>query len=95
MSHIFKDMINIKECQIYQPKVDTVIFRIVRGANYTQKDEDLLLCEARKRLGNSLDIQISYEEKIERTKTGKLRFVISEIPGLRIDHWIANSSLGK
>jgi phenylacetate-CoA ligase len=84
--HIFKDMINIKECQLYQESPEKVTFRIVRGTNYTEADERLLLLEARKRLGNLLQIEISYVNQIERTNTGKLRFVISKLPLSRIDH---------
>ena len=83
--HIFKDMINIKECQICQDEPSSVVFRIVRGAKYTNEDERLLLYEARKRLGNELKIHISYVEKIERTKTGKLRFVISKLAQGKLD----------
>jgi phenylacetate-CoA ligase len=78
--HIFKDMINIKECQIFQDNPHKVVFRVVRGKNYTTDDERRLLIEARKRLGTLIEIDISYLGNLERTTTGKLRFVISDIP---------------
>ena len=77
-------MINIKECQIFQEHVDRVVFRVVRGEEYDIKDEKKLLNEARIRLGKEIVIDIEYVESIERTKQGKLRFVISKIPSARI-----------
>ncbi len=86
LDHIFKDMVNIKECQIFQEHVERVVFRIVRGKEYTEKDEKKLLYEARSRLGNQIEISIDYVEAIERTTQGKLRFVISKIPGAQINN---------
>jgi phenylacetate-CoA ligase len=85
LDHIFKGMVNIKECQIFQEHVDRVAFRIVRGKEYTEKDEKMLLNEARGRLGSQIKIDIDYVEAVERTSLGKLRFVISEIPNNQID----------
>jgi phenylacetate-CoA ligase len=84
LDHIFKDMINIKECQIFQEHVGRVVFRVVHGKEYDIKDEKKLLNEARIRLGKEIVIDIEYVESIERTKQGKLRFVISKIPSARI-----------
>jgi phenylacetate-CoA ligase len=86
LDHIFKDMLNIKECQIFQENVDRVTFRIVRGKEYTEKDKKILLHEARERLGNQIKIDIDYVDAIERTTPGKLRFVMSKIPSAQIDN---------
>lgn len=84
MDHIFKDMINIKECQVFQESKEEVVFRIVRGEKYSIKDEDILLNEAHKRLGNLIKIRLEYISTIERTARGKLRFVISKLPEAKI-----------
>ncbi len=84
LDHIFKDMVNIKECQIFQERVERVVFRVVRGKEYTGKNEKMLLHEARTRIGNQIVIDIDYVEAIERTSQGKLRFVISKVPGAQI-----------
>ncbi len=86
LDHIFKDMVNIKECQIFQEHVERVVFRVVRNKEYTEKDEEMLLHEARMRLGNQIEIDIDYVEALERTTRGKLRFVISKIPSAQIDN---------
>jgi len=80
MDHIFKDMMNIREAQIYQKRPGEIIIRVVRGRNYTNADEVMLLHETRKRVGDEADIFIEYVEELERSRTGKLRFVVSEIP---------------
>jgi hypothetical protein len=43
-----------------------------------------MLTEARKRLGNDCQVTIEYTNALERSRTGKLRFVLSEIPGKRL-----------
>jgi len=84
MDHIFKDLINIREAQIYQQHPEEIILRIVKGKNFSQKDEDALLSEARKRVGDDTEIHVDYVDSIERSKRGKLRFVVSDIPEGRL-----------
>lgn len=79
MDHIFKDMVNIRESQIYQEDPGCVVFRIVRGDGYGLADEETLLREARKRLGREIRIEIDYLAELERSSRGKLRFVVSAL----------------
>lgn len=85
MDHIFKDMVNVREAQIYQPEVGKLVFRIVRRSEYGAADEAALLAEARKRVGDGAEICIDYVDRVERSRTGKLRFVVSDIPGGKIE----------
>jgi len=84
MDHIFKDLINIREAQIYQQQPGEIILRVVKGKNFSQKDEDTLLVESRKRVGDDTHIDIDYVDAIERSKRGKLRFVVSDVPEGRL-----------
>jgi len=79
LDHIFKDLTQIREAQIYQPDHETIIFRIVKREGYTHTDERRLLGEAQKRLGREVVIKVDYVSCLERSKTGKLRFVVSKI----------------
>ncbi len=79
LDHIFKDLTQIREAQIYQPNRETLIFRIVKREDYNPDSEQRLLEEARKRLGNEVSIQVEYVDSLERGKTGKLRFVVSGV----------------
>jgi len=79
MDHIFKDMVNVREAQIYQKIPGEIIIRVVRGPKYTEANEKTLFQETRKRVGSDTKIYIEYVDHLKRSKTGKLRFVISEI----------------
>jgi phenylacetate-CoA ligase len=84
MDHVFKDMVNVKEAQIYQQRPGHITIRIVRGSSYSDHDEAALLREARKRVGDEMEIAVLYVEDLPRTKTGKLRLVVSEAEGAAI-----------
>lgn len=79
LDHIFKDCINIKEAQIHQIRKDLIELRIVKDNNYTQKDEKFLKEEASSRFGKDVELKITYCDQIERTKAGKVRFVVSDL----------------
>jgi len=80
MDHIFKGVKNVKEAQIVQPSREKIIVRVVKDSAYGKVDEEALLRNSRERLGNKIKIDFDYVEQIERTKTGKFRFIVSEIP---------------
>jgi len=79
LDHIFKDMIAIKEAQIHQRDLHHIDFNIVKGASFDIQSENNLRKEIRKRIDESVSIEINYVEKIPRTNSGKLRLVISDI----------------
>jgi phenylacetate-CoA ligase len=80
LDHIFKDMVNIHEAQIYQAKPGEMTIRVVRRNDYRNADEEALLRETRKRVGNDMYVRIEYVNSLPRSSAGKLRFVVSEIP---------------
>lgn len=82
--HIFKDMINVTEAQIRQERADGIDIAVVKGRLYTERDERMLVSEARKRLGEDLRIRIVYEASLPRTKSGKIRQVVSTLAHARI-----------
>lgn len=87
MDHIFKDMVAVREAQLYQNTPGVIIARIVRNDGYADADEKMLLTEFQKRVGDEADVHIEYVDEIRRSRTGKLRFVVSDIQNGRItDH---------
>lgn len=80
LEHTFTNFLSIREAQIYQKNVDEITVRIVRGNNYSLTEENNIILALQKRIGFDIKINIQYVENIERSKRGKLRFVISEIP---------------
>ncbi len=79
LDHIFKDMIHVREAQIVQQEPGSIHLRIVRGSGYGDADETRLRREFAQRLGAGTGIDIEYVEQLPRTRSGKLRFVISEM----------------
>jgi phenylacetate-CoA ligase len=79
LDHIFKGLTSVKEAQIHQKDLYHIDFNIVKGISYTANTEEELMKEIRMRIDDAVFIQIKYVNKIERTKSGKLRFVISDI----------------
>jgi phenylacetate-CoA ligase len=79
LDHIFKNMTTVQEAQIHQKDLYHINVNIVKSNQYTLEDENLLWKEIRTRIHNSVVVKLNYVEKIERTQSGKLRFVISDI----------------
>lgn len=78
LDHIFKDMPHVKEAQIKQDREGNIQFLVVRGSQYTASDEQRLGHEIKSRLGDE-PYQIVYPQEIEKSKSGKLRFVVSKM----------------
>lgn len=76
----FKSLSSIIEAQVVQEDLGNISVRIIKGENYTNYDTKKLLKGLRSVLGNSFKIHIVFVDSIERTKTGKFRFVISNVP---------------
>lgn len=85
MDHIFKDMVRVREAQIHQKRVGEITLRVVSSHDYTPADESHLLKAARSRVGRDCDIQIEYCDRLDRSETGKLRFVVSDLHEGRIE----------
>jgi len=80
MDHILKGVENVKEAQIYQPSTTRIVVRVVRDASFRPEDEQALLDNTRERLGADIEVTFDYVARIERTGTGKFRFIVSDIP---------------
>lgn len=79
MDHIFKDLVNVREAQIRQHRPGAITVLVVKAAQFGEADEAAMVREFRARLGDDMLIDIRYVDRIEKTRTGKLRFVVSEM----------------
>lgn len=79
LDFVFKDQVNITEAQIVQKSLDLVEFKIVKGKNYTQADEQVLTRDISEYLAGRIDYKIAYVEEIPKTKNGKMKFIVSEV----------------
>ena len=85
MDHVFKDLVRIREAQIYQRMAGELIIRVMPANDYAEADEALLLRELRKRIGDEPIVRFEYPAALVRSSTGKLRFVVSELEAGRLN----------
>lgn len=79
LTHPFKPMHNILESQIIQKDYDLINIKIVKNINFTYEDEKVLIKSFKERLGNDIRIQIDYVKQIQKSESGKLKWVMSHI----------------
>ena len=70
---------NIRKAQIVQNDIFELIIKIVKGNNFSFKDEEKLMKNVLSRVGSSISIKLEYVKDIPLTKSGKFRFVVSNI----------------
>lgn len=85
MDHAFKDLTRIREAQIRQRRRGRLAVHVVRGDGYGDADEQELRRQMAMRLGGDTVVDIRYADRLPRGPSGKLRFVVSEIPEAKID----------
>ena len=78
LTHPFKPLENIEESQIIQEDINNITIKIVKKANFKERDAKKLLAGLRHRIGDDININIEYVNKIKRTSSGKFRWVISK-----------------
>jgi phenylacetate-CoA ligase len=79
LTHPFKPMVNIEKSQIIQEDMNSIRVRIVRKPGYTENDTETLLQGLQPRVGHDMKIYVEYADDIERTSSGKYRWVISRV----------------
>lgn len=67
----------VLESQIVQVSRDNVIIKVVPSANYSGKVEQMLKNHANDVFAGELDVEVEVVDKLERTKSGKLKSVIN------------------
>lgn len=75
---IFKDL-PVDKYQIIQPQRDKVIVNLVKGKAFTSKDLKYIRDIFNAHVGPGVVVDFNFVNKIPLTKSGKLRFIISEI----------------
>jgi phenylacetate-CoA ligase len=89
LDHLFKDMINVRGCQIVQRRTDELLFRIIPGKGFSPDDLSALIRQVRRRLGAEIGLKCEFVAELPRTRRGKVRFVVSEINAGRISGFAA------
>jgi phenylacetate-CoA ligase len=80
LTHPFKPLDCIEGSQIVQRAPDHIVIRIVAGHDYRPSLGDHLVHEFKARLGNDVRIEVDLVQRLEVSRTGKFKWVISEVP---------------
>lgn len=79
LANVFKGALNVVEGQVVQDQVGQMTVRIVPGPEYVDADGQRLVARFRERVGPDMQIDIEKVDRIPRTRTGKIRLVVSSI----------------
>ena len=79
MTYNFEFTTKVKELQFYQPDIHNIYVRIVKRIDYDLEQEKMVIRGLRERIPQEVNIHIEYVDKVERTKSGKIRYIISDI----------------
>ena len=79
-THIFLDFPQVKEFQVVQKEVGTLIFNLVTdpGFDETEMDEMRMLLDAQ---GKGWDVEFRLVDEIDRSRAGKYKYIINEMVG--------------
>lgn len=69
----------IKQIQIVQERVDYLVFRIVKGEDFSQETIDGLHRLVTERFGRKMTYSLEFPDSIQQEKSGKYRFCISKL----------------
>lgn len=79
LGRVFKDAPHFQEAQIYQRADFSVVFRVVGEPYLCVEDEKVVMKAFRGSVGDSIPARFEYVPAVERTRSAKLRFVVSEV----------------
>ncbi len=80
LGYVFKDQVNITESQFVQKSKELVELHVVRGKRYSQADDEKLRRDLDSYLAGRIRWEICYVDVIPKTKNGKIKFIVSELP---------------
>jgi phenylacetate-CoA ligase len=80
MNQVFEYAKNAGEMQIYQKTCNEIEFRVIPKKGFGEEDKQALIREFRRRGGEEMHIGFAMVDRLERSSSGKLKAVISEVP---------------
>lgn len=75
----FEYLTKIEAAQYIQEDLYSLTVKVVKGKGYDEQEEKGLLNEIYSRIPKEVKVKIEYVDKLERTKSGKIRLIISEV----------------
>lgn len=79
LDHVFKDTPHFQEAQIYQATDYSLRLRVVGEPRLCVEDEKTALAALRASIGSDLPVRFEYLSELPRSRSRKLRFVISDV----------------
>ncbi len=70
----------VHQFQFYQRERGKVELRLVRKPGYSEKDSKAILAAFREKMGDTVDVQLSFKDELSLTGRGKFRFIVQELP---------------
>ena len=71
---------NVRQLQFYQREKGRVELRIIRKPEYSERDSRRILAALNEKIGDTLELSLSFPDEIPLMPRGKFRFVIRELP---------------
>ena len=77
--YVLRDLVGVKAFKIIQESLERTSVQIVKEEDYELDSELHIQAEFKKRLGENVEIHVEYIEEIKAEKSGKYRYVISNV----------------
>jgi phenylacetate-CoA ligase len=77
--YVLRDLEGITAFKIIQETKEKTIVQIVKNNDFSPKALDIIKQEFKKRLGMEVNVEFEFLDKIEKEKSGKFRYVISQV----------------
>lgn len=78
--YILRDLPDIKAFKVIQKAKDYLVILLVKGPGFSENTEGKIKEEVRKIMEAPININFQYVKEIEPEKSGKYRYVVSEVP---------------
>jgi len=77
--HPFKSLKSVEASQVIQKDYNSFYVKVIPNEAYNESDTEHIIHECKSRLGNNISVEVELVKELPRTKSGKQRFVISEV----------------
>ncbi|RLI78387.1 hypothetical protein DRP05_07380 [Archaeoglobales archaeon] len=78
-ANLFKYLEGVNQFQVIQDEIDKLEVRIVINERFRDSDEEYIFSKLKDQVGEDMDLIIKFVKSIPPTKSGKRRFVISNV----------------
>jgi phenylacetate-CoA ligase len=84
--YTLRELPGVRAFKVHQRSVGEVVVWVVRGADYAPEDDARIAREIRRRLGESVRVEVVAAESLSPERSGKFRYVTSDVDWRRPIH---------